>query len=124
MASVFTGYTELKKAEPETYKLIVRLGNLGGYTLTGNTWDFGPGGWNVANNPWLVTEQQWRTLALRTLSYDSLKEVPISKLIKDFGYEQRVVHVDETTFYLPSGSINGWLQGMYVSINADGQINS
>lgn len=124
MATVFASYAELKQADNDLYKLIVKLGNSGGYTLTGNAWDFGPGGWNVGNNPWFVTEQQWKTLALRTLSYDSLKLTPISKLVEDFSYEQKVVNVDGTTYYVPSGNIVGWMQGMYVCINADGRINS
>jgi hypothetical protein len=124
MATVFADYTELKHTDNATYRLIVKLGNQGGYRLTGDAWDFGPGGWNVANNPWMVTEQQWRTLALRTLTYDSLKETPISKLIENFSYEQKIVNVAGTTYYLPSGNIVGWLQGMYVCINTDGQINS
>lgn len=124
MATIFASYTELKQTDNDLYRLIARLGNSGGYTLTNDAWDFGAGGWNVANNPWFVTEQQWKTLALRTLTYDSLKLTPISKLVEDFSYEQKVINVDGTTYYVPNGNIVGWLQGMYLCINADGQINS
>lgn len=116
----YTGYSDLKKRDHATYKLIVRLGNSG--TYVGG--DMRQGNWFIANNPYFVTEAQWRTIALRMLSYDNLKGKTLPQVIERFYYEQRTIKIGDETLYLPSGSILGYMQGMFMRIDAEGNINT
>lgn len=86
-----------------------------------------PGHWFLKNNPYFVTPSQWQTICTRMLSYDTLKLKTLPEVIESFHYEQRrlVVSTPEgnETFYIPSGNIMGWMQGMFMCISAEGNIN-
>jgi hypothetical protein len=45
-------------------------------------------------------------------------------VIASFHYDQKIVVVGDDRFYLPSGAISGWLQGMFMSMDAEGNINT
>jgi len=124
MATVFADYTELEHTDSATYKLIVRLSNHPTYKIVGNAYDMGAGGWNVGNNPDFVTDAQWRTLALRSLSYEGLREMPLAEIVKHFDYEQKTVRIEGVTYYVPTGSLHGRLQGMLLCVYPDGSIGS
>jgi hypothetical protein len=82
------------------------------------------GNWFIANNPYFVTEAQWRIIALRMLSYDNLKGKTLPQVIESFYYEQRTIKIGDETLQVPSGSIFGYMQGMFMRIDAEGNINT
>jgi hypothetical protein len=120
MTTTYSSFTELKQQDNATYKLIARLGESSSY-LGG---DMKTGHWFIKNNPYLVTDAQWAKIAVRMLSYDSLKNQTLPDVIETFYYEQRTLRVGDQTFYIPSGSIMGYMQGMFMCISADGTINT
>lgn len=125
----FESYDQLRKEDPKTYKLIVELSALQKYKSRdlangGIAWDMESGGWFVVNNPYFVTDAQWRTLALRHFAFESLQDKPLKEIVKGFYYVQEVVVVAGDRFYVPNGCIDGHLQGMFMRINAQGEINT
>lgn len=125
----FDSYDSLRKEDPKTFKLIGELGESLKYKFRrldngSGVWDMENGGWFIVNNPYFVTDAQWRTLALRHFAFESLQDKPLKEIVKDFHYVQEVVVVAGDRFYVPSGCIDGHLQGMFMRINADGEINT
>jgi hypothetical protein len=118
--TTYSSFTELKRQDAETYKLLTRLGNSGSYAGD----DMKAGHWFIKNNPYFVTDAQWAKIAVRMLSYDSLKNQTLPDVIETFYYEQRTLRVGDQTFYIPSGSIMGYVQGMFMCIYADGSIGT
>ena len=123
-------WTQLKKEHNEVYKLVNRIAGYQHYRLNDNLKnnDMEPGHWFLSNNPNFVTPAQWQTICTRMLSYDTLKLKTLPEVIEGFYYEQRrlVVSTPEgnETFYIPSGNIMGWMQGMFMCISAEGNINT
>lgn len=126
----FTSYSQLRETDKATYKLIGKLGHKTKYhyrTLPdgGEVWDMESGNqWNIAENPDWVTDAQWRTFALRILAFESLRSMTLSEVIANFHYDQKIVAVGDDRYYLPRGTISGWLQGMFMCMDAEGNINT
>lgn len=126
----FDSYAQLRETDKATYKLIGKLGSKAKYHYRslpngGEVWDMQSGNqWNIAENPDWVTDAQWRTFALRILNFDSLRSMTLQEVIANFHYDQKIVVVGVDRFYLPSGTISGWLQGMFMSMDAEGNINT
>ena len=125
----FDSYDSLRKEDPKTYKLLGELGECSKYNYRrlkdgSDAWDMTEGGWFVVNNPHFVTDAQWKRLALRHFAFESLQDKPLKEIVKDFFYVQEVVVVGSDRYYVPNGCIDGHLQGMFMRINAQGEINT
>jgi len=116
----FATWSELKKQDNEAYKLIKKLRHSDLY-VSGQMRE---GGWWLKANPWFVTDAQWARIATRVLSYEDLKSKTLQEVIDSFYYETRCVKVDDLVYYIPSGNIMGWMQGMFMCISANGNINT
>ena len=118
--ATYSSFTELKQQDIEAYRLLARLGRSSSYAGG----DMKTGHWFIKSNPYFVTDAQWAKIAVRMLSYDNLKDRTLPDVIETFYYEQRTLRVGDQTFYIPSGNIMGYMQGMFMCISADGTINT
>lgn len=118
--AIYSDFTALKRQDPTTYELLVKCSNFSSYVGR----DMKPGHWYLRVNPFFVTDAQWAKIAVRILSYDSLKGKTLPEVIDSFYYEQKALKVGGETFYIPEGSITGTMQGMLMCIRADGTINT
>lgn len=116
----FASYTEFKRQDNAAYKLLNRV--VASASYVGG--DMRQGGWYIKNNPQFVTDAQWAKIATRMLAYGNLKGKTLPEVIESFYYEVRAIKIDDRTFYIPSGNIMGWMQGMFMCISADGNINT
>ena len=119
----FQSWEQLRTQNSELYSLLGKLGGYQHYDLLPRG-DMKPGHWFLKNNPNFVTEAQWQTLCLRMLSFESLKSKTLSEVIDTFYYEQSTLVVEGEKFYIPSGNIMGYLQGMFMCIDSEGNINT
>lgn len=125
----FHSYDHLRKEDPKTYKLIGELGASPNYFYRllpsgGSEWDMKPGHWNVSQNPYFVSGEQWKTLALRCFVFESLHNKSLSEIVLGFHYVMELVCVEGDRYYVPNGCIDGHLQGMFMRINERGEINT
>ena len=118
--ATYSSFSELKQQDLETYRFLKRVDRYDSYIGR----DMKPGHWFLKNNPYFVTDAQWAKIAVRIFSYDSLKDKTLLEVIGDFYYEQRPLTIGKETFYIPSGNIMGWMQGMFMCIGANGTINT
>lgn len=118
----FQSWTQFKESDPEGYRLLKRAGNCNFFDIVHNS--LKPEGWYILNNPYFVTEAQWQSIALRVLGYESLREKTLACVIETFYYEVRKLQVGDQTYHVPSGTIFGYMQGMFMCINPDGSINT
>ena len=118
--AIYSDFTELKRQDHRTYGLLVKCSNSSSYVRG----DMKPDHWYLRVNPFFVTDAQWATIAVRILSYDSLKGKTLPEVIDSFYYEQKTLKIGDETFCIPEGSITGTMQGMLMCIRADGTINT
>ena len=119
-STTYSSYTELKRQNRELFNLLFSLGRYEGYRVD----DMKDGHWFLKANPYFVTPKQWERICTRMLSYDNLKAKTLEEVIESFYYEQRTLIVEDQRFQIPSGNIMGWMQGMFMCIDAEGNINT
>jgi hypothetical protein len=131
MQTTFASLSELKEQEPAIYKLISRLGHNSWYRCDEMTWrfriqdDFNP--YCVAANPDYMTDAQFKFLATEALYREGAMDIPFRRYIEDMKYNTTMIFVNDgdmlMTFEVPT-YISGWLNGIYIGVDADGRSNS
>lgn len=120
----FTSYEELKESDNYTYKVLASISNCPCYSIPKGDMKYGSGGWFIAVNPSFVTDKQWSFFANRIIAYKNLQNLTFKEVIDGFFYEQEKISVDGVTFFVPTGNICGWMQGMFMCVDKDGNVNT
>jgi hypothetical protein len=122
MATTYASFSSLERSAPETYSLIVRLGNLSDYVYQSGGWDMKTlEGWLCSSNYELLSEKHLRAF-LRLLS--AKRDKSLFEVLDQFRFELQLISVEGDTFRIPTGAICGWLNGLFMYIDADGRINT
>ncbi len=108
----FSSYSELKKHSPQDYKMLSMI-------LSDK-----PSSWAVHEYPWLLSPAQWERIAKRCFSYDTLRDLSLFQILRSFTYELKSIEVEGASYTIPTGAIQGWLQGMFMYITPSGVIHT
>jgi hypothetical protein len=108
----YSSYIEFKKSSPQDYKMLSMI------------LDDRPTSWAVHEHPWLLSPAQWERIARRCFSYDELRDLSLFHILKNFSYELKSVEVEGIVYVIPTGAIQGCLQGMFMYITPEGVIHT
>lgn len=122
--SVYASFSSLERSDPALHTLIVYLGNLPSYTYQSGGWDMKElSDWLCSSNYELLSEKHLRAF-LRLLSAESMRDKSLFWVLGRFRFELQSITVEGDVFRVPTGAICGWLNGIFMYIDADGRVNT
>lgn len=124
---IFDSFDKMKEQDPQLYNTITALMNDARYVNCGGYYDFkneGKKNFRFVSDNWdYLTPGQYKKLFCEAMYRESAGDRSLKKYLSQIHYNIETVKIIEFgTYYVPNGKLSGWLNGMFIGIDKDGNI--